>query len=225
MDLPNDPRYPVRLTTSNALSEELTSLLNSCLNSDEAVAEISNSPALFREAQAALPVLREQALGRSGEEGVRQVIGRRFALFPQPQRSDGEWAMWWADYYEALASVPLCALEAAMAAYVRLHDSEFMPKPGKLLELSKTTPNRGAQAYGRALKATTGKEPERLPFIGPTEEEKAKVKAMLTSFNAKHMATVEAYKPPPMPATHGKADAGGLTPEMRALIERRGGHA
>lgn len=222
MDLPNHPVSNLsRLTTSPELSPELTSLLNSWHNADEAIAEISNSPALFHEAQRALPALKDHATGRAGEAGVKAVIGRRFALFPQPARSDGEWAMWWADYYEVLATVPLCALEAGMAAYVKLIDSEFMPKPGRLLELSRMTPNRGVQAYERAAKAVTGKEAERAR-PEPTETEKAQVKRMLAGFQAKVAERTVATARPPLPSIAGKPDEGGLTPQMRDLMARRG---
>ena len=177
---------------------------------------IASSPALLAEATAALPALREQATSRCGEAVVREVIGRRFALFPQPQRSDGEWAMWWADYYEALSDLPRAALEAAMAAYVKLPDSEFMAKPGKLLELAKVTPNRGAQAYARALRATT-ETPERTP-VPP--EESAKVREMLGEYLAK-ISTRRAEEPRPLPDSFWHVDDAGLTPEMRRLTQRR----
>lgn len=184
------------------------------------MAEINNSPALFHEAKAALPALKDYATGRAGPAGVREVIGRRFALFPQPQRADDEWVMWWTDYYDALADQPLCALEAAMAAYVRLVDSEFMPKPGRLLELARMTPNRGAQAYGRALKAVTGGEPEQIR-PEPTESERQAVLKMLGDFNAEIAKRTVANARPPLPSTAGKPDEGGLTPQMRELMARR----
>lgn len=190
------------------------------LNGDEAVSTISGDPALFRETQAALPALRDFATGRAGAAGVKAVIGKRFALFPQPDRSDGEWVAWWADYIEALADQPLCALEAAMAAYVRLVDSEFMPKPGRLLELARMTPNRGAQAYGRALKAVTGGEPERTR-PEPTESERQAVRKMLGDFNDAMAKRTVANARPPLPCIAGKPDEGGLTPQMRELMARR----
>lgn len=213
----NEPR---KTKTSPELSPLLTELLTSSLNADDAIAQIGNDPVLFREAQAALPALKDHATGKAGAAGVKAVIAKRFALFPQADRSDGEWTAWWADYIDALADQPLCALEAGMAAYVRLHDSEFMPKPGKLLELARMTPNRGAQAYTRALKATTGDDPA-VERPEPSDAEKAQVRKMLAEFQVKvAVRTVESAKPP-QPSIAGKPDAGGLTREMRELMARR----
>lgn len=213
---------PPRTPITPELSPELTRLLISLPSADEAVSEISGDPVLFHEAQRALPALHDYAVGRAGEHGVKAVIGRRFALYPQPQRSDGEWAMWWADYHEVLADTPMCALEAAMAAYVKQSDSEFMPKPGKLLELAKMTPNRGAQAYTRAKLAVTGK-PADLPRPEPTADEKAAVRKMAADFAKTFAERRPASLVPPMPSTAGKPDAGGLTPQMRELLAKQRG--
>lgn len=184
--------------------------------------DIAASTELRTEAHCALPVLKAAALQLAGEAGIRDVIGRRFALYPQPDRSAEEWAAWWSDYYDALGNVTWAALEAAMQVHVRNPASEFMPKPGKLLELSQHTPNKAVKAFERATAAVLGapKTEERAPYT-PTDEEKAQVRAMLKSFRAKNVAMAEAAKPPPMPAIHGKADETGLTPMMRDLIARQ----
>lgn len=178
--------------------------------------EIAWRPELLAEVSAALPALRAVAEHRAGVDGVRRVIAKRFTTYPQPQRSDEEWADWWGDYMETLAEVPLASLEAAMRAYVALPDSEFMPKPGRLREMAFLTPCRSLQRYQRAKRAMQiAAEPQEpiKPRVDPAE-----VKTMLAEFEAK---TSAGAKIPELPSIAGKVDEGGITPEMRALIARR----
>lgn len=160
----------------------------------------------------------------AGEHGVREIIGRRFALYPQPDRSDGEWAAWWSDYYDVLAEVPYASLEAAMAEYVKRPDSEFLPKPGKLLEMSRSTPNRAAQAYGRARRAV-GEAEAKEGRREPTEQEKVAVGKLLEGFFAEMDSRKVTRVIEPLPAIHGKADERGITPQLRAIIQRQRGEA
>lgn len=197
-----------------ALSPELTSLLD---GSPDGVEWIAQNRALLAEAEASLPALQHVATVKAGREGVKAVIGRRFALYPQPQRSDAEWASWWADYFDVLADVSLASLEAAMRAYVADPDSEFLPKPGRLREMAFITPCRSLQRYHRAKSAVAlAQNPPALP--GPPPDA-AEVRALLAEYQAKTMPD-EATRPT-MPSTAGKPDAGGLTPQMRALLARR----
>lgn len=144
------------------LSPELRRLLVSEPDSDRALMIVADSPGMLREVVRALPALREAATEESGEVGVREVIGRRFALYPQPQRSDAEWSMWWMDYYDVLADVPRSALEAAMSAWVRMPESRFLPKPGELRALARRTQAREILAYERASRAAA-----RRPALDP----------------------------------------------------------
>lgn len=197
------------------MSEALTSLLDSTGSPDEAMRGILADPALIAEARAILPALKQVAFAKAGTDGVRAVIGRRFATYPQPKRNDAEAAAWWADYYDVLSDVALASLKAAMRAYVALPDSEFMPKPGRLRELAFITPCRSLGRYQRAARAVQiADEPPSLPApkVDPGE-----VRAMLAEFNAKSAAR----KPPELPSIAGKPDAGGLTAEMRAIMARR----
>lgn len=188
------------------------------------MAEIASSPALVREARQALPALRAYATQKAGPLGVREVIGRRFALYPQPERSPGEWTEWWSDYHEALDDCSLAGLEAAMAAYVRSPDSEFMPKPGKLLELARTVENSPAGAYARARRAVEQAERDlaerhRAP---PSDEQVAAVRRMLAEYQATFACAPEDRAArTAMPATHGKTDETGITPELRAILARQ----
>lgn len=205
------------------LGKALSELLDATGSPDQAAREIANTPALLAEAKAVLPALKTVATAKAGTDGVRKVIAKRFAIYPQSVRNDEEWAGWWADYFDTLADLSLASLEAAMRAYVARPDSEFMPKPGKLLELSSTTPCRSLQRYYRAKRAIQFAEEAETPQIAPEVAEKnaAEIKDMLAGFKAK-IATPSPTRRE-MPSTAGKPDEGGLTKEMRASMARRQG--
>ena len=104
---------------------------------------------MIAEAKAVLPSLHRQVEG-GGDAVVRNVIGRRFETYPQPQRSDAQWAAWFADYYDALSDQPGAAIEAGMRQWVRTDTTGFMPKPGQLLALVKIAAEPQWQALSRA---------------------------------------------------------------------------
>lgn len=122
-------------------------------NAEQAIAAIRNDPELRRQALAALPQIERAARAPAGAEGVKEAMGRRFALYPQPRRSPQEWAAWWLDYIEVLADVPRCALDAAMSAWVRDPESQFLPKPGQLRKLAMEAAVAEIRAYDRARRA------------------------------------------------------------------------
>lgn len=199
------------------MSEALTLRLDSTETLTDPSALIASDPELLGEVRAALPALKAVADAKAGTEGVKAVVGRRFAIYPQPPRTDAEAAAWWADYFDVLSDVPLASLEAGMRAYVADPESEFMPKPGKLKELAFTTASRSLTRYFRAKKALEiADAPQAIsgPRVRPEE-----VTAILADFQAKSMPTRPVR--PPMPSTAGKVDEGGLTAEMRELIARR----
>lgn len=201
------------------MTEALTSLLDSTESPDGAARQIAETPALLGEARAVVVQLGEVARAKAGTDGVKAVIGRRLATYPQPARTDAEAAAWWLDYYDTLADVALASLEAAMRAYVALPSSEFMPKPGRLLELSTTTPCRSLQRYYRAKRAIQfAEEAETQRLAGPRVDP-AEVRTMLAEFEAKTVGAVKAK--PELPSIAGKPDEGGLTPQMRALRARQ----
>lgn len=185
------------------------------------------TPALQEEARHALPSLDRIIRRAAGEAGVRDVVGRRFALYPQPDRSDAEWGAWWEDYYETLADLPRVALEAAMAAYVRDPASEFLPKPGRLRDLALHEPNPTMSLYDRLRVVANYQRPEPshavyeipAPELRSVEEDRAKVRELMADYR-RRTPEREAQRRD-FPATHGKVDAGGLTAEMRALLARR----
>lgn len=197
------------------MSEALTSLLDSTESPDAAVRGIIGDAGLLAEARSALPALKAVAESKAGTDGVKAVIGRRLALYPQPQRTDAEAAAWWADYYDTLADVTLASLEAGMRAYVALPGSEFMPKPGQLRELAFTAPCRSLSRYYRAKRALQIADTP-LEIAAPRADPEA-VKALLAEFEGRTVAKAK----PELPSIAGKVDERGITAEMRALIARR----
>jgi hypothetical protein len=79
------------------------------------------------------------------------VIGARFALYPQPQRTEAEWANWWRDYLNALAGLPADVVEEAMQTWVAKPDSQFLPRPGELRALALVIRDRLARRQELAL--------------------------------------------------------------------------
>lgn len=212
-----------RKPTSPELSPHLSALLDSDGSPDEAAREIGSYLALREEARAALPALRAVAEWKAGEEGVRAVIGRRFALYPQPDRSEGEWAAWWSDYADVLADVPLASLEAAMRAWVARPAAQFLPKPGELHDLAFRTVSKTLRRYQRARRALMlVDEPETpVPQIGSQEgiADPGAIHRMLAEFQAQ--AATRQMERASLPSIAGKPDEGGLTPQMRELMARR----
>lgn len=206
-------------------------------SSGDAIAAIAGNLVLLSEVAKALPELHRAATEPAREEGVISVVGRRFALFPQPKRSKAEWSEFWADYVDTLGHLPEGAIEAAMAAWVRLPDAEFLPKPGKLLELSKTTPNRAVRALERAKGALEYKAPRKTesPYVvappvtaprpEPTQAEKDRVRAMARAFQAqddeRRAATASRARGGDLPSTAGPADERGLTSQMREFLAKQ----
>jgi hypothetical protein len=215
---------PVR-PISPELSPALAELLDSDGSPDEAARKIGAYMALREEARAALPALKAVAEFKAGTEGVKAVIGKRFVLYPQPERSEGEWNAFWEDYQDVLADVPLPCLEAAMRAWVARPTSEFLPKPGQLHELAFKTVSRSLRRYQRAKRALElidNPSPVREPIPdGVAIDNAAEIRRMLADFQKRSSAMTEVTKPPPMPSIAGRVDETGLTAEMRDLLNRR----
>jgi hypothetical protein len=183
--------------------------------------------ALREEARAALPALKAVAEFKAGTEGVKAVIGKRFVLYPQPERSEGEWNAFWEDYQDVLADVPLPCLEAAMRAWVARPTSEFLPKPGQLHELAFKTVSRSLRRYQRAKRALElidNPAPVREPIPdGVAIDNAAEIRRMLADFQKRSSAMTEVAKPADLPSIAGKPDETGITPEMRAVLNRQRG--
>jgi len=201
------------------MSAPLISRLDSTGSPEAAVREIAETPELLAEARAVLPALKAVAEAKAGPEGVKAVVGRRLALYPPSYRDEAEAAAWWLDYYDVLSDVPLASLEAGMRAYVADPASEFMPKPGKLRELAFSSSCRSLARYYRARMAV--RRAEETPQLTGPRADPADVKAMLAAFQQAHGRKLDAVKPK-LPSIAGKPDATGITPEMRAVMARRG---
>ena len=220
---------PATTTTPQAgpvLTAPLTSWLLVETSDHKAIEVISASPSLRAEAREAIPALRQAALAPSTEEQIKAIISQRFALFPQPSRNDQEWAAWWADYFDALAGLPAPSVEAGMAAWVKLPDSEFMCKPGKLLELARTTPanNRWMRAHKIAVAACI--EPVKDTEVEPKPEQERLDRETVDAIMKDFHAQMKAKAPPQVSHTRSipppcaAVDETGMSADMRALMER-----
>ena len=201
--------------------------------------EIASDPDLAIECMGVLAHLRVIAMTPATPEAIMGVLMRRFPVYPQPQRSDAQWAEWWASYLDALKGCSQASIEAAMDAYVRLSESEYFPKPGRLFALAKTKPNDAARAYSNAravaalmdrgtAEARQHVGPEAIadlakalarPRHAPTPSERKAVRAMADAYASQiPLVKAERPKPPQLPPVHGRVDGSGITPEMREVM-------
>ena len=201
----------------------LITLLDRDGSHEDAARYIALNPALRDELETTYRRLEHEAKAPAGDEGVKAVIGRRFVLYPQPQRSEGEWVAWWGEYYNLLSDLPLSSVEAAMRAYTARPDSEFLPKPGKLRELALATPTRALKRLHRADMALTYRpEPK-----APTPEEMAQREAMAADVKRLMGETVAKLAGAPDPAkpkvraNFARVDETGISAGMRDLMARR----
>lgn len=212
------------------LSPGLRRLLVVEPDNNTAIEAIATDPAALAEAEAVLPSLEREARRPSGPEGVRHVVGRRFALYPQSERSDSEWAAWWSDYVAILGDVPLETLEAAMLAWCRTA-ADFLPKPGQLLELTRDRHGESALAAYRIRAAKRWSPPVSKPvYIEGTERdlesEAARRKAMAGEIKAiaKSFSMAVPEKPKPQwPGKPAPVDETGISAEMRELLAKQRG--
>lgn len=123
------------------------------------MANLLADPVAFGKAVSLYDGIRSEAMRPAGAEGVRQIVGKRFALYPQPNRTPEMWAAWWEDYIRVLARLTWHALERAMQLHVESEKGEFLPKPGRLKTLAtevETAPARAASRIRRAMDAADG---------------------------------------------------------------------
>lgn len=208
-------------------SPRLRQLLTGEPDNRTAIEAIATDPVALAEASAILAGLEREASAPAGPDGVVDVVGRRFAIYPQPERSGPEASAWWDDYIEVLAEVPKPVLEAAMVAWIRTA-AEFMPKPGQLYGLTSGAHGKEGLACLRvraAMRWTPPADTEATraiatdPVISP--EQRAEIRAMASSF-AKQLP--EPPKPKVKP-TYAQTDERGVSPEMRALLATQRGEA
>jgi hypothetical protein len=196
---------------------------------------------MLAEVRAALPAIHANATAPAGKEGVTKAISAKFVTYPQPQRNEAEWAQFWADYHAVLEGLPQSALDAAMTALLSDPSIEFLPKPAKIAELAKMTPNRAVRAYDRAKAAVEHQAPvqrEKLSadqmadLIKPlaskrpaekSEADKARVRQQMREFIAQDEARKKAAREvkPQCDTPLTPTDETGLTTAMRELLARK----
>lgn len=194
---------------------------------------------MLAEATAALPALKANATAPASGLDVERVIAAKFATYRQPERSDAEWAAFWADYHTVLDETPLSALEAAMEACLRDSSIEFLPKPAKIRDMALMTPNRSVRAYERAKAAVEHQPPverEKVdlsplmrsidkPRVEPSQADKDRVRRQMRDYIAQDDARKAAIKAKTsdLPPCHATTDETGLSAEMRAMIQGKQG--
>lgn len=169
------------------------------------------------------------------------MVGAKFVTYRQPERSDAEWAVFWDDHCTVLADVSATALESALDACLSDPKIEFLPKPAKLREMARLTPNRAVRAYDRA-KAALERQAEPIrervsaeqlsqviaplvskPRVEPNAADKERVRQQMREYIAADDAKKAAKQSESFNAPNiaGTTDQGGITPQMRAIIEAR----
>lgn len=215
-----------------ALNGPLRSWLLVEASDAKAIEVIAASAVLRSEASMLLPMLRQEALRPATHDEIMMIVKSREQIFGdlRMDRSEVEWTVFWADYFEALSGLTASSIEAGMVAYIALPDSEWAPKPGKLAHLAKTTPTCGrfARAYNRARSAVVAsqKAAEPKPVVEERPSPEA-VKAMVAETLAALAETPtakaaaarkKALRPTPSaPLPAGSA----MSAEMRAMLEAR----
>lgn len=226
--------------TLSALSPGLKSLLAFEPSNHRAVSEIAGNPVLLAEVTAALPAIKANATAPASHEDIKRIVGSKFATFRPTQRSDAEWAMFWADYFSVLEGIPASALEAAMEAVLNDPKIEHLPKPARIKELALITPNRAVKAYDRAKAAVEYEPPKDIPKLSPeqiremvqpiggkrlepNDADKERVKRMMREFieaDEARKAKLKTEKQIAEPAC-GVPDETGITPELRLALQNR----
>lgn len=119
----------------------------------EATASAMIAEGLVEELRGKVPVLYSTASRRAELDGIKRAIIPWFATYPQPDRDDADWMLFWHGYVVASGHQPEAAIVGAMEAWAKFPDSEFLPKPGRLAELAAKTPTAAFKLAGRAHQA------------------------------------------------------------------------
>ncbi len=123
--------------TLRTLTPRLRSFLEieeTTMTVSDAVLGLASDGDLRTEAEAALPMLKEAA-APAGAQSMVDVMFPYQEPFNRTPRDRNQWKMFWSVYVEALEGVSVGALKAALAAFVKLPNSQFFPAPGPLLAL------------------------------------------------------------------------------------------
>ena len=153
---------------------------------------------------------------------MKRVVGRRLAIFPAMEMSDGEWAAWWGDYVGTLGDLPEAAIELGMRAYIREPKAEFMPKPGRLRELARGCVTTASAMHARAKASVDAVQ--RLTIPPRQRPDPAAIAEIVSSLRsrttlAKPASASARPMPPPVSAQVGES---GVSAELGALNAERG---
>lgn len=123
---------------------------------------IAGDPEMLAEATRLLPALAERMHRSATKSEIKTVIFARFPLYPQPQRAEWQWDLWWADYFTTLDGLTGEAIDAGLTAWIAKPDSEFLPKPGALKALAASSVTKTGRTM-RIVNAAILKAAEPLP--------------------------------------------------------------
>lgn len=114
----------------------------------------------LEDVRAALPQLRAEATAQAGPKGVRLALQEWYPVFPQPQRSEPDWILFYQGYTAVCGAQPKAALRAALKAWAQKGDSQFLPKPGELRALAASIPTVPMKLLSRAQAAIRAADDE-----------------------------------------------------------------
>lgn len=197
----------------------------------KAIDVIAKSDLLRSEAAMALPAIRQAALRPATEAEIRDIIGSRFATYPQPERDHGETAAFWGDYFDALGGLTPAQIEGGMKAHVADPKSEFLPKPGRLADLARQSafPGKWTRAHNRARAAVEQARAAAAPVpVGEVEKPdpevvKAQLAETLEKLTARDSLNQAAKKARRRPTPSAPLPPGShMSAAMRAKLEAEG---
>lgn len=176
------------------------------------IAEISADQSLRVQAMAAAPALAQLAQP-CGERAVQLALQPLVLVFGVGEAA--RVAAFWKPY-RLLADLPREALAKAVDEYCGLPDAEFFPKPGPLKALGDKHAEAIRKAANRAQKVAALPPPRARVEISHAEVMR------LARATAAGLKRTDAPRPRvDLPNTAGKPDETGLTPAMKAVIERQ----
>jgi hypothetical protein len=171
-------------TTLDGLSQALRLLLTHETMTSEAVSGIVANPALHAECKAALPGLmadRDRAMVKATIPDIQRAVSKGLMIYSQPERTEGEWAIWWGVYFETLSDMPARSVAEAMRQWLR-GPSGFMPKPGELRDAAAKVP---CPEYQIAYRAKLAAESPAVTFQPDAAQRKAEAAELLAGFKIK----------------------------------------
>lgn len=210
---------------------ELEQLLSANVTPEDA-ASAAIEAGLVEDFRAALPALYSDAARGAGLEGIVAAITPWFPTYPQPERTEAEWREWWGGYTTVCGHHSQAALAGAMKVWANKATSEFLPKPGALSELARTTPTAAFKlaalvhnilqiADDRTDRQRVLENMER--DLVKSEDQVQAVAEMLKEFKAKSVAGVKRIPPEKDKAPYigGEVAPGSaFTPEMLRHLGR-----